>query len=125
MKATVITIFDNSNYGSMLQTYATQTLLARYGVEAEFVDYIRPHMTDAAQISQRLKSSKYSNPLILWLISIRKAKALKEGKKVFRAFLQEKINLSQRTYYSFDEIRMNPPIADFYCTGSDQTWNSS
>ncbi len=29
-----------------------------------------------------------------------------------------------KRYSSFDELKMNPPIADIYCTGSDQTWNS-
>ena len=125
MKAEVITIFDNNNYGSMLQTYATQTLLARYGVEAEFVDYIRPHMTDEAKIQERLKKSKYSNLIALWLIRRRKAKALKDASSIFRGFLKDKINLTDRTYYSFEEICKNPPAADFYCTGSDQTWNSS
>ena len=42
----------------------------------------------------------------------------------FKKFIKEKLNLSPVTYYTEQEIIENPPVADFYCTGSDQVWNS-
>lgn len=32
--------------------------------------------------------------------------------------------MTKQKYYSIDELQKNPPKADIYCTGSDQTWNS-
>ncbi|HGF7704602.1 TPA: hypothetical protein QFP41_002142, partial [Enterococcus faecium] len=41
MKIEVITLNAIRNYGSVLQTLATQELLKQFGVEVEVVNYIR------------------------------------------------------------------------------------
>ena len=43
MKASVITMHRIYNYGSVLQTYATQKILEDMGVECEIIDYISPY----------------------------------------------------------------------------------
>ena len=43
MKASVITMHRIYNYGSVLQTYATQKILEDLGVTCEIVDYISPY----------------------------------------------------------------------------------
>ena len=42
-KVSIITLHYVKNYGSVLQTYATQTVFERLGYKAEFVDYVRPN----------------------------------------------------------------------------------
>ena len=42
-KASVITMHRIYNYGSVLQTYATQKVLESTGVQCEIVDYISPY----------------------------------------------------------------------------------
>lgn len=39
-------------------------------------------------------------------------------------FLKKNINLTQKSYYSHDELLAEIPKADIYVTGSDQVWNS-
>lgn len=41
MKISIITVLNTINYGSVLQTFATQKYLESLGMEVEFVDYIR------------------------------------------------------------------------------------
>ena len=38
-------------------------------------------------------------------------------------FLAQNVSLTRR-YKDYDDLKKNPPVADVYCTGSDQTWNS-
>jgi hypothetical protein len=45
-------------------------------------------------------------------------------KIVFDTFLKKHIYLSSKTYRSEEELRLDIPEADIYCTGSDQVWNS-
>ena len=44
-------------------------------------------------------------------------------RRVFDRFVQERIRLS-RDYETAADLMNDPPQADIYCTGSDQTWNS-
>ena len=43
--------------------------------------------------------------------------------KTFGRFVKDKLNLTSK-YITADELQNNPPEADLYVTGSDQTWNS-
>ena len=44
--------------------------------------------------------------------------------KPIREFIKKYIPLTSREYHSIQELRDDPPVADIYCTGSDQVWNS-
>ena len=46
MKISVITLQNISNYGSVLQAYATQMFFKSMGHETEIVDYWRENMID-------------------------------------------------------------------------------
>lgn len=45
MRISLITLHCVNNYGSVLQTYATQQVLTNMGHEVEIVDYYRPDLT--------------------------------------------------------------------------------
>ena len=40
MKVSIITVLNTVNYGSALQTFATQRFFEKMGIEIEFVDYL-------------------------------------------------------------------------------------
>lgn len=124
MKISVITIFDNNNYGSMLQTYATQTLFEQLGLNVEFIDYVRPFATYEAKIQSYIKSSRWNNLLLRPFLRQKIRNRLEKENKVFRSFLQRRIHLTEKNYHSVNDLRKAIPEADIYCTGSDQTWNS-
>lgn len=125
MKIAVITLHNVRNYGSVLQTYATQKILESFGFQVEFIDYIRKG--DAAQKKLGDYFSNYSLKGIikgLYQVLYYKPKQDRKAKIVFDDFLKENIHLSDKKYFSIEELRQDTPKADIYCTGSDQMWNS-
>ena len=125
-KISVITVLNTVNYGSALQTFATQMFFESKGFEIEFVDYWRKDQTTEARI-QRIKKDKKSS-LKQWIKKpIRdflEIKSIKASEPIFRGFIKDKIHLTSHTYSSFEDLQADCPVADVYATGSDQMWNS-
>ncbi|MGX8833549.1 polysaccharide pyruvyl transferase family protein [Amedibacillus sp. YH-ame6] len=133
MKISVITLHTVNNYGSVLQTYATQTILESMGYTVEFVDYWRKDNTGEHAIEKALESSLMQKYKKIWGINSITRKMvrlplkfmLKKKRAPMKKFLQKRIHLTQKSYYSFEEILNDVPQADIYLTGSDQVWNST
>lgn len=125
-KISIITVLNTVNYGSALQTFATQMFFENKGFETEFVDYWRKDQTTEARI-ERIKKSKKTS-LKQWikkpLRDYLEIKSIKASEPVFRGFIKDKINLTSHTYSSFEDLQADCPVADVYATGSDQMWNS-
>lgn len=125
-KISIITVLNTVNYGSALQTFATQMFWENKGFTAEFVDYWRKDQTTEARI-ERIKKDKKST-LKQWIKKpIRdhlEIKSIKASEPVFRGFIKDKINLTSHTYSSYEDLLADCPQADVYATGSDQMWNS-
>lgn len=121
MKASIITLHAVLNYGSVLQTYATQRLFEKHGFETEVVDYRR----DAVMLTS-LKSILlnkefglgYKAKLILMLPSSKKSR------KIFDGFLNRNVKQTDICYREESDFEEYPIDADVYCTGSDQVWNT-
>ena len=56
MKASVITLHTVDNYGSAMQTYATQEILSKFGCEVEIIDYWRWNNLPEYRAQQIVKS---------------------------------------------------------------------
>ncbi len=126
MKIDNITIHRNCNYGSVLQTYATQKIFENLGVECETIDFIRQLDTKSGAL-KRLKNKNEKlakNPMLLFTAKTAMLISYIKKEKVFNDFISKYINLTSDSYYSSEELKQNFPRADAYCTGSDQIWNS-
>ena len=121
-----ITIHRNCNYGSVLQTYATQVTFEELGFECETIDFIRELDTKRGALKRLKKKSKKlaSNPILLVGAKAVMLVSYLKKEKTFNAFLNNHVNLSKKVYHSNQELKDNIPNADAYCTGSDQIWNS-
>ena len=121
-----ITIHRNCNYGSVLQTYATQVTFEELGFECETIDFIRELDTKRGALKRLKKKSKKlaSNPILLAGAKAVMLVSYLKKEKTFNAFLNNHVNLSKKVYHSNQELKDNIPNADAYCTGSDQIWNS-
>lgn len=132
MKASVITLHTVDNYGSVMQTYATQQILKKCGYDVEFVDYWRRDNLPQSRAERMLEGSTLQKLKPLWginnftrkaTVSILKNILEKQRSPMWR-FLEEKVQLTKVRYCSYEELEANPPVADVYITGSDQVWNS-
>lgn len=123
MKLAIVTLHRVYNYGSALQAYATQRVFEKAGHEAVVVDYITPQRTKRKIF---FGGGANANASGVKKIVYRAAKLgsifLKE--KTFGTFVKKNLNLTKQ-YITAEDLEKDPPLADVYVTGSDQTWNSS
>lgn len=101
MKIALLTYFAADNYGAVLQAYATIKALEQKGHEVTLVNYIIPE-----------PSRSWMKNLLLY------PKHMK-----LERFRRKWFKRLTRPYYSTSELQQDPPKADCYLIGSDQTWN--
>lgn len=121
MKIAVITLHRVYNYGSVLQAYATQVVLERAGHEVVIIDYLTPRLTLKRRLLDRGTTKRVGLKRAVYLTGRAGSIFLKE--KTFGAFVKRRLHLTRR-YVTPEELQQDPPQADVYVTGSDQTWNS-
>ena len=115
MKLALFTIFRVPNYGSVLQTFATQYYLESLGHKCVFIDYYKKQT-----LKQKVKAflSLYNIACILGVRpQFRKPRQLNR-------FIKRYINLSSR-YEGLEALRkVDWTCFDALVVGSDQVWNA-
>ena len=129
MKICIITCHDVYNFGASLQAYALQHYLEELGHEVEIIDY-RPGYLYKKYDWKSFTSKKFDklNSFFItrWMFRIAKWSYLRFSlgrKKCFDEFTKNYLKLTDKTYHTFEELKMNPPCADIIIAGSDQIWN--
>ena len=126
----VMTLHNSPNYGSCLQTYATQVVLSGIGVAPRIIDYYREdaipeNETDRALNGQLVKKMPiFRLPGVKALARIPVSRIVARRAAPLNEFRRSCLALTDRKYYSYEDLEADPPQADIYCTGSDQVWNS-
>lgn len=125
-KLSLITLHAVQNYGSVLQTYASQIYFERLGYDTEVVDYIRENNQKENLVDTYIRNSKIRNrnKFTRFIFRHIKRRELEERYTLFRSFVETYIHLTPRQYLKEADFEQHPIAADIYCTGSDQTWNS-
>lgn len=122
MKISLITLHCVNNYGSVLQTYATQKVLTDMGHEVEIVDYYRPDLTLIHKLfSCYLYEAHDLKGLAKNLVFLPSNIAMQI---MFSHFREKYFKVSSHKYYIDDDFEKYPIEADAYIVGSDQVWNS-
>lgn len=122
MKICTITCQHAYNYGARLQTYALAHYLQLQGHEVDVIDYRPDYMRGDVQVCFWPGwSIKLWGKLFLQLPMRLRAK---RRQPYFDAFSEKYIPLTQRVYWSVDDLRADAPKADVYIAGSDQIWNT-
>lgn len=120
----VITRHAVTNYGSLLQTYATQATIEKLGHEVEIIDYIKYDERASKVAKASLGNSKFWNKNKIYKMTylIMQTPNFKYMYKRFEKMRKNLIKTTNLNYGNLKELKENVPIADVYCTGSDQVW---
>lgn len=121
MTVKVITRHGPSNYGSLLQSLATLTILKRLGYEAQIINYIRDDERGLKAIvtSMSTKNGWNGNFLKkLFYIAVRYPEE-KWAEMHFDKMRRKYLNMTRRCSASDDLLSLK---ADVFMTGSDQVW---
>lgn len=115
IKVDLITMSGTKNYGSALQTYATQEFFKKAGLYVTVINYVRP-------------DSLYCNLLNTWcgkniVKRIVMFPTIMKWKKIFTKFYCN-VNFSESIYSEESDFNNYYSDANMFCTGSDQVWNS-
>lgn len=110
LKIRIITIHCIPNFGSVFQAYALCRYLQDSGYEdVSVIDYL-PGYFDKVTLRSRLG-------ILL------NQKAYKTRTAKFRNFVKTNIPLTEKTYYSLEELKSLNGKADIFVSGGDQLWN--
>lgn len=116
-KIGLITIHATDNYGAVLQAYATQSVLQRYG-DVTIIDYSTPYHSKTLNVVKYGLSFRYflrTGKDIFRLIS--RTKVLNK----FSNFIECRFNLTERVN-SVDDLSRLEDRFDLFFSGSDQIW---
>lgn len=126
MKVSIITRHAIANYGSLLQSIATEKLFESLGCQTEIINYIPSEEKVENLVNSYIKNSKFwnKNSITRCLYKILQSKNIYEMNVQFKKYQEKYLNLSSIEYNSVFELKKNKPLADIYCTGSDQDWGA-
>jgi len=123
MIVSVITLQNIRNYGSVLQTLATQELLSNYFDEVEFVNYSRCNTYGFNLIKTIATNNNKGIKAVCFGIAL--IPTYYRWENLFESFLKKYIKkITKDIYVSENDFFRKPIKADVYCAGSDQIWNS-
>ena len=115
MKIGIITIYNVPNYGSVLQTFATQKVLMNMGHECVVVKY--NYRNDAFFTKQGLHRNRFKEWALLHFPFLKSAK-LHKFRKRHIIFTRKFDNYSELEEYDWTGF-------DAFIVGSDQVWNTN
>ena len=115
----LLTCSEAINYGTMLQTFATQSLLERFGKKVIVIDF---RARDSKAKSYSIKNAKTWKSKISFILFYfhRKKKT-----QAFANFKENKIKYSKKVYSkeNLSELYFYMNKFPCICIGSDQVWN--
>lgn len=126
MKVSIITRHAIANYGSLLQSIATEKLFESLGCQTEIINYIPSEEKVENLVESYIKNSKFWNKNLItrYLYKMLQTKNIYKMNVQFKKYQEKYLHLTDIEYNSMSELRKNKPFADIYCTGSDQDWGA-
>lgn len=117
----IMTYHAAHNYGSVLQAYATQTILQKLGYSSEIINY---RLRNQKAYYNDLYSLRFGNKNFL-----RRLMKLPEHRKAslrsrkFENFISERLILTEKEYTEYNDLLVLKDRYSVLMSGSDQVWN--
>lgn len=117
----IITFHASHNYGSMLQAYALQHVVSDMGFYCEIINF-------RTKLQKEFYKPLFFHGNILerakrFIVQFQYIPQILLKDRLFEDFLKKELILSLKEYSSLYELENQPPIYDYYISGSDQIWN--
>nr|WP_294660582.1 polysaccharide pyruvyl transferase family protein [uncultured Blautia sp.] len=119
MEKVVLVTKIGKNYGALLQAYALKKAIENCGCD---VNILRYELTITQQTYEALPKFTGVRSLKRIIKSFYRVKNTRKSIAAFQQFREDYFDFTC-PYRNFEELRVNPPEADVYITGSDQVWN--
>ena len=120
MRIGIMTLWDTKdNYGAVLQCYALQEYLRTIGHDPFLIRY---KDTDSKINLKAITPGKVYRYIFRRIRFFFKPKTTDEP-RYFEEFERKYMEQSEKSYFSFDDLKNDPSEADLYLAGSDQVWN--
>ncbi len=122
-KIGVTTFHHAKSIGANLQTYALQQVLIRMGYDVESIDYNRYYTKKDSEHTKNIfgKIKRFLITIFVNLDNFLSKK--KHANESILNFRNSHLLIGSKQYNTIEELKENPPIYDYYITGSDQVWN--
>ena len=126
-KIAVFTVFRNTNYGAVLQSYASTFFLKQLtGDEVYLIDYVRDQNTNLMHNSiiyygKHEKKCINKNSIKKFVKSIMNYEGTVRRTSVFLSFIDKVLPVYPQKFFTDDKIILDG--FNYYFLGSDQIWN--
>lgn len=124
MKIEIITRHSMANYGSILQSYATQKVIEKLGHDSEIIDYVRKDEkgNNIAETMLKRNNAWNKNKIKRFIYKCMQTPVYSYSYKKFKNYRDHILKQTQIEYDSKQMLINQLPEGDIYCTGSDQVW---
>lgn len=120
-RAGIITFHAAHNCGSILQAYALQEILSKkMDIDSEIIDFVNKGQRQVYALMRPVKSFRdiVANASRILLLG-----ELLGNQISYNGFIKKHLRLSHKHYCTLSELEQDPPVYDYYVSGSDQVWN--
>ena len=126
MKKVAVVVCPNiRNFGSVLQSYATQKAVTKLGYDNEYIKYTKTKKTAYKYLIQLLIPSIMAERFSVLkrkLFQRKNKELISRRNKAFDEFVDKYMTASPK-YTGYDELRRNAKKYSIAVLGSDQVWN--
>lgn len=125
-KIGIMTFHRSHNCGSILQSYAMQETLKKYGNQPEFIDFATQGQKELYSVFRPLKYDsfrKFAKSIYKNLLGVILYKRAMQNWTSYDNYINSHLNLSKKSYNNNSELIESDMGYDKYLTGSDQVWN--
>lgn len=120
MKIGIITFHCSYNFGSVLQAYALCSYINKKYASAQVIDFVQKEDFEQYRLFRTALYKKQPKSFFSDIVYLKRNLKRKNN---FESFVHQNIPLTQKKYFSINELKTLNSEYDVFICGSDQIWN--